>query len=190
MTGVNRLLAAAAMACALGLAVGIEAQSTVYKWADERGVIHFSDRGVPGKYAPRAEQRSVSRGAPRPESKRPSPIPLTVKDGKRYVDVVLEGPYRTMELAMLVDTGAQMTLIDERVADDLDLEFVREAAIVGVSGVASGWIGRLERLKLGEREMPDLEIMVGPLPGLQLIGTDVLDELELTIGRDALHEAP
>jgi predicted aspartyl protease len=158
---------------------------------DDRGVIHFSDRGVPGKYAALAEQRTVERGAPRAESApAPASIPLTVKNGKRYVDVVLEGPYRTIEMMMLVDTGAQMTMIDEEMADELDLEYVRDIEIIGVSGPASGWIGRLERLKLGDKDLPGLEIMVGPLPGLRLLGTDVLDELEVTIGPEALHKGP
>jgi predicted aspartyl protease len=187
---VNRLPALAVVACALALPGAVEAQSTIYRWADERGVIHFSDRGVPGEYAPSAEERSVKPGERRAESKpAASSIPLIVRDGKRYVEVTLEGAYRTRELQMLVDTGAQMSLVDEEVADDLDLEFVRDVQIVGVSGPTPGWVGRLKGLKVGDRELPGLDVMVGPMPGLRLIGTDVLDELELTIGPDTLHES-
>lgn len=187
----NPTLAVAALIFALALPSPGEAQSILYRWADDRGVIHFSDRGVPAKYAPRAEERTVEAGEPRPESTpRPSTIPLTVKDGKRYVAVTLEGPTQVREMMMLVDTGAQMSMVDEELADDLDLEFVRDIEIIGVSGTASGWIGRLHRLKVGEKELPDLDIMVGPLPGLQLLGTDVLDELQLTVGPEALHESP
>jgi hypothetical protein len=188
---VNRFLAFVAAGCALTVPFGVEAQSKIYRWSDERGVIHFSDRGPPGKYAPLAEERSVRAGAPREAGKPgPSSIPMWVKDGKRFVLVTLEGPYRTRDMMMLVDTGAQMSMVDEEVAEDLDLEYVRDIDIVGATGVASGWIGRLQRLKLGDREVPDLDLMVGPLPGLHLIGTDVLDELKLTIGPEALHQSP
>jgi hypothetical protein len=191
MARVNRLLPLAALVFSLVPPLRAGAQSTIYRWADERGVVHFSDRGVPGKYASGAEERSVKPGERRPEgTPAPSTIPLSVSAGKRYVDVVLEGPYRTREMKMLVDTGAQMSLIDEDVAEDLDLEFVRDVQIIGVSGPTQGWIGRLKSLKIGDKEVDGLDIMVGPMPGLQLIGVDVLDELQLTIGPEALHKSP
>lgn len=186
----TRSLIALAAACVLGGPCDAGAQSTIYRWTDDNGVVHFSDTGVPGKYAREAEERRVEarppqRSAHPPEAKS---VPLTVRDGNRYAMVTLESAFRTREMLMLVDTGAQMSMIDEELADDLDLEFVREVGIVGVSGVTPGWIGRLQRLKIGDEEVYDLDVMVGPLPGLRLIGTDVLDKLELTIGPDRLHK--
>jgi gag-polyprotein putative aspartyl protease/Domain of unknown function (DUF4124) len=178
---------------ALALPVEVKAQPTLYRWTDDRGVVHFSDTGVPGKYARGAEERTVEANRPHTTGTSqppPAPIPLNVHDGKRFVHVTLEGPYRTREMQMIVDTGAQMTMIDEDVAEDLDVQFVRDVGIVGVSGVIPGWIGRLQRLKVGDKELSDLEVMVGPLPGLQLIGTDVLDQLELTIAPNSMHKNP
>lgn len=187
----DRFFRLAVLICCVALPLRAAAQSTIYRWADERGVVHFSDRGVPGKYANGAEERSVKPGERRPESTpAPSTIALTVSGGKRYVDVVLEGPYRAREMKMLVDTGAQMSLIDEEVAEDLDLEYVRDVQIIGVSGPTPGWIARLRSLKIGAKEVAGLEVMVGPMQGLHLIGVDVLDELQLSVGPDTLHEAP
>jgi clan AA aspartic protease (TIGR02281 family) len=99
----------------------------------------------------------------------------------------LEGASGSRDVMMLVDTGAQITMIDESTADELGLEFVEEAGIAGVTGVAPGWIGELRRVQLGDKEVRDLRIMVGPLPEVLLLGMDVLERLELTVASDHLE---
>jgi predicted aspartyl protease len=88
---------------------------------------------------------------------------------------------------MLVDTGAQMSMIDEDLAGDLGLEFISEAGIIGVTGTALGWVGRIQRLKLDGKEVSDWPILVGPSQGLALLGTDLLDHLELSVGSKSLE---
>jgi predicted aspartyl protease len=88
---------------------------------------------------------------------------------------------------MLVDTGAQMSMIDEDLAGDLGLEFISEAGIIGVTGTAPGWVGRIQRLKLDGKEVSDWPILVGPSQGLALLGTDLLDHLELSVGSKSLE---
>jgi hypothetical protein len=182
------------LACLVVIAVvvhgaPVRGQATVFKWTDSNGIIHFSDSNVPREYAGRVEERKhhytrVASGQPPSE---PTQIPLLARDGRRYVNATLEGPYHSRKIMMLVDTGAQMSMIDEDLAGDLGLEFVTEAGIIGVTGTAPGWVGRVNRLKLDGKELSDWPILVGPSQGLALLGTDVLDHLQLSVGIDSLE---
>jgi len=90
---------------------------------------------------------------------------------------------------MLVDTGAQMTLIDQALAEELALEHVDNALLTGVTGSTTGWIGRLSGLRLGGHEVRDLQVMVAPISGRLLLGMDVLERLELSVGPRSLQRA-
>ena len=113
-------------------------------------------------------------------------IPLVKSDRKKLVPVKLEGSRGTRQVLMVVDTGAQMSMIDEDLAAELGVDFVEEAGIIGATGLAPAWIGRLRRVQLGDREIRDWSIMVGPLPGVVLLGMDVLDRLKLSVGSNTL----
>jgi predicted aspartyl protease len=92
-------------------------------------------------------------------------------------------------MLMLVDTGAQITVIDEETAQELDIEHVQDALLAGVTGTSRGWIGRLAALRLGEDTVKDLQVMVGPMTGRLLLGMDVLEQLGLAVGLRSLHRA-
>jgi predicted aspartyl protease len=163
-------------------------QGGVYQWTDERGVVHFSDSHVPPDYAERAKLRP-NQVAPtlRPRNASGVRIPLESRHGKKYASVLLEGNGRQREVLMLVDTAAQISMVDEALADELRLEHLEDAGIIGVTGVSPGWIARLRRIRLKDRELRDWRVMVGPQPGTLLLGMDVLDRLELAVGADALE---
>jgi predicted aspartyl protease len=183
---------ALAFGAVLGLAVyNVPAfgQGSIFKWTDSAGIVHFSDSNVPREYAGKVEERQhrhirVATGQPETEG---TSIPLLAQDGRKYVNATLEGPNHSRQIMMLVDTGAQMSMIDEDLADDLGLEFVTEAGIIGVTGTSPGWVGRVQRLKLEGKELSDWPILVGPSQGLALLGTDVLDHLELSVGSKSLE---
>lgn len=163
-------------------------QGGVYTWTDERGVVHFSNSQVPARHMASAELRAnVSVPTPDHARSSKSTIPLIRRDQKRFVRARLEGSATSREVVMLVDTGAQMTLIDESTAAELGAEFLEEAGIVGVSGMTTGWIGQLRRVQLGDKEVRDWRVMVGPQPGLLLLGMDVLERLELNVASDYLE---
>jgi predicted aspartyl protease len=89
---------------------------------------------------------------------------------------------------MLVDTGAQMTLIDEDLADELNVEHLEDVAIMGVTGSMPGWMGKLHSLELGNEEVRSPVVMVGPRRGMLLLGMDVLGRLKLAVGEEALYK--
>lgn len=165
------------------------AQTTIYTWTDEKGVPHYSDSAVPAQYTNTVERITVPRDlspvmAPASES-----IPLVIlhnDPSQKFVRVVLEGARGSREVLMLVDTGAQITLIDEELAEELALEHVQDALLQGITGVARGWIGRLPRLQVGTAAVSEWPVMVGPLPGRLLLGMDVLEHLQLSVGPRSL----
>jgi predicted aspartyl protease len=183
----------AVLACCVGILLGAAmatAQSSVYSWTDEKGTVHFSNAGPPPDGVADVTRRVMPPHVPQNLPAGSSEIPFVILDGdlsRRFVPVVLEGARSRKEVLMLIDTGAQITMIDRELADDLDIEHVQDVQIVGVSGVAPGWVGRLRSLRLGDEEVSQLHIMVGPLPGMRLLGMDVVSALKLTIGQKALE---
>jgi predicted aspartyl protease len=179
------------VALGLGLVAGVNVAPVdggTYTWTDERGVVHFSNSQVPPQHMARAERRAdVAGPTPGQYAHAPSTIPLIRRDQKRFVKARLEGASSIREKVMLVDTGAQMSLIDEAAAAELGAEYVADASIIGVSGTSNGWIAQLRRIQLGDKEVRDWRVMVGPTPGMLLLGMDVLERLELTVASDYLE---
>ncbi len=167
------------------------AQTTIYTWIDEKGVQHYADAAVPAQHSDTVERITVpARLFPvTPEARGMESIPLVILHddaSQKFVHAVLESERTSREVLMLVDTGAQMTLIDEELAQELALEHVQDALLQGVTGIAQGWIGRLPRLRLGDEAVSDLPVVVSPLPGRLLLGMDVLESLHLSVGPRSL----
>jgi predicted aspartyl protease len=170
------------------------AQSTIYSWTDEEGVVHYSNSMVPPQHSEKAERLEVAAPSLRqiPPTGQSGEIPLVILNNdpsQKFVRVGLQGERTVQEVLMLVDTGAQITLIDETLAEELDLEYVQDAMLAGVTGAARGWIGRLRTLRLGGEEVRDLPVMVGPMQGRRLLGMDVLEQLELSVSPRSLHRS-
>ena len=167
------------------------AQTTIYTWTDEKGVTHYSNSMVPTRHS----ERATTLVMPSPSSfgtAGSSSIPLVLLNNdpsQKFVRAVLQGEHSSKEVLMLVDTGAQRTLIDEELAQELDLEHIQDALLAGVTGSAYGWIGRLPMLRLGTVEVRDLHIMVAPVTGRLLLGMDVLERLALSVGPRSLDPA-
>lgn len=167
-------------------------QTKIYSWTDDKGVVHFSDSMVPPEHLDDARSITV-RTYTGPDTSGPERIPLETRDGdpsRKWVRVTLEGHRGERDVMMVVDTGAQSTMIDEPLAQEIGLEHVGNARLMGVTGAANGWVGHAQRLKVGSEEVRDLNVFVGPVPGIYLLGMDVLNKLELTVGKDTLRREP
>jgi predicted aspartyl protease len=165
------------------------AQSHIYTWTDEYGVTHFSDSVVSPEVMDKAKALTPSAKSSAQSSKNED-IPLMIfpdRPAQRFVHADLEGGLAVRDVLMLVDTGAQISLIDEGLAKDLDLEHIQDALLQGVTGASQGWIGRLSSLRLGSEEIRNLQVMVGPRPGMILLGMDVLERLKLSVGQRSLQ---
>jgi predicted aspartyl protease len=167
------------------------AQGAIYSWTDEKGVVHFSNSMVPPQHMEQAAK--IEMPPPSSRSSRSGAadsIPLEILNAdssQKFVRATLTGEQDTREVLMLVDTGAQMTLIDQALAEELALEHIDSALLTGVTGSTVGWIGRLSTLRIGAQEVRDLHVMVAPIPGRLLLGMDVLEWLELSVGPRSLQ---
>ncbi|MDI6789332.1 MAG: DUF4124 domain-containing protein [Thermodesulfobacteriota bacterium] len=83
-----------ATVCVISVSVSF-AQGTIYKWTDEKGVVHYTDNpeNVPSKFKGRAEQKTIDRRlTPQPESEKSvappvSPVPPSVSSEEKPADL-------------------------------------------------------------------------------------------------------
>lgn len=169
------------------------AQDAIYRWIDEKGVAHFSNSMAPPQHLKETTAAVASSPAlGRDTDRRGTEVPLVILNNdpsQKFVRAVLEGERTSRAALMLVDTGAQITVLDQETAQELDIEHVQDALLAGVTGVARGWIGRLPTLRVGEDVVNNLHVMVSPRTSRLLLGMDVLEQLGLSVGLRHLHRA-
>ena len=163
------------------------AQDEMFKWTDERGQVHFSNsapaagaKATARTFAGHSQKAGAAAGATF------QPVPLEVSNDQKIVRAHLEGSHKSLDVRMIVDTGAQRTLIAPELADELGVRSLRNELMGGVTGVALAEVVELETLQVGSEELRNIEVSVGRMPGLNLLGMDVLNHLELRVGRDSL----
>lgn len=78
-----------ATVCVISVSVSF-AQGTIYKWTDEKGVVHYTDNpeNVPSKFKGRAEQKTIDRRLPSPAPEKSvapsvSPVPPSVSSEEK-----------------------------------------------------------------------------------------------------------
>ena len=87
----------------------------IYRWTDENGATHHSNVTISDS---RAGKTKTFQFAPRPTPQRRS-IPLKTRENDRsrkFVDVTFQSGRGTRNVPMLVDTGAQITVIAKALA--------------------------------------------------------------------------
>jgi predicted aspartyl protease len=171
-------------------AVPLFAQSRIYTWTDEYGVTHFSDSVVSPAVMDKAKTLAPSAKSSSRASHSGEDIPLLVFPNRplqKFVQAEVEGERISRQVLMLVDTGASISMIDESLAKELDIEHVEEVPISGVTGTSKLWIARVPSLRLGEDEIKDVQVAIGHQPGLILLGMDILERLKLSVGPRSLQ---
>ena len=164
----------------------LRAQTTMYTWTDEAGVAHYSNSMIPASYVATATTIVIPI---RSERSRPIPLVILGNDASRkFVRASLTGKWAIREVLMLVDTGAQKTVIDEVLAKELAVEYEQDVQLAGITSTVRTWMGRLPRLRLGTEEISNLQVVVSPRPGRLLLGMDVLEKLQLVVGLQNLHQ--
>ncbi len=128
----------------------------------------------------------VRRGSTEANATTFQPVPLEASNGQKIVRAQMEGSQGSVDLRMIVDTGAQKTMIAPELADELGVRTRRDEMMAGATGVAAMSIVELELVRIGTEELHNVEVVVGSMPGLSLLGMDVLSRLDLRVGRDTL----
>ncbi len=156
------------------------AQEQIYTWTDANGVDHFSNSGAP----------QGTKATPFLSANQFRPVPLEVDVGnpsRKFVRVELQGTNQKTEVRMLVDTGAERTVITPAVASAIGVNYKRDQLLRGITGATVGSLVELQWLRIGSMELRSVDVVVGPSDAFNLLGMDVLDTLNLSVGRDRLY---
>jgi len=175
------------------------AYAEIYKWVDQDGSVHFSDTlaGIPPEYRDRIEEKvglpPTSRSDPVPQrvtparlSRAPAPpsyaVPLQRDGNAMLVEALVGGTVRTR---LLLDTGAEFTVLSTAVARRLALNLGNAAVIPlrSASGVFFAPMVKVQSIAIGDAAAYDVEVIVhDATPGLDgLLGMSFLDNFLVTI---------
>jgi clan AA aspartic protease (TIGR02281 family) len=163
----------------------------MYRWVDEQGRTHLTDTPPKSKGALqelKVYQPSVPSQAPEPEG--PSiAAPGRVKTtptkpgGTVVIDVLLN---RRLTAPMLLDTGADFTVLTKQVARDLRLSSLNHLPtqeFKTAGGTVRFPIATLQSLRVGTAEARDVEVAIdidGHMP-MGLLGMTFLRHFKVTV---------
>ena len=94
------------------------------------------------------------------------------------------GP-NTVNVTLILDTGANLTVIPSRVAKALGLVKVRDLTLHTAGGEARAYMARLPELSLQQFKVRDLQVAVHDIPNLGpsegLLGVDFLGNFKMSL---------
>ncbi len=171
----------------------------MYKWADEKGTVHFTDdpSNIPEKYRGDAETRkpsrenttSQSKEQPKPSlpSKAAEPEGVSVNLLRRHelllAEVVLNGRIRQH---FVVDTGASFTLINKSTARELGITVDETTPFIPIytaSSLIFTPLVTLSSIRVGEAEVENVDALIYTMPSASagLLGNSFLNKFKVVI---------
>jgi clan AA aspartic protease (TIGR02281 family) len=163
----------------------------MYRWVDEQGRVHLTDTPPKSKGAVqefKVYQPSDRDHAPEPKGP-PMSKPGTVKmtptkpGGAVVVEVVLN---RRLTVPMLLDTGADFTVLTKQMARDLrfsSLEHLPILEFTTAGGAVRFPVATLQSLRVGTAEAHDISVAIdvdGRMP-VGLLGMTFLRHFKVTV---------
>jgi len=181
----------------------------MYKWVDEKGVIHFADdlSKIPERYQADAETRKAPSETPTSKSSTDKPAVTVSKPAmaqefevsliRRHelwlTEVVL---HERVRRHLVVDTGASFTLINRQTADELGIVIDENTPVIPgttVSGTIFTPLVTLRSIRVGNALLENVEAVIYTMPGNQegLLGNSFLNKYRVAIdtlqGKMVLH---
>ena len=163
----------------------------MYRWVDEQGRVHLTD--TPPKSMRALQELKVYQPSAQGQAPEPSGLPVaepgrvkmspTKPGGTVVVDAVLN---RRLTVPMLLDTGADVTVLTKQVASDLRLSSLdrlpkREFTTAG--GAVRLPIATLPSLRVGTAAARDVDVAIdidGHMP-VGLLGMTFLRHFKVTV---------
>jgi clan AA aspartic protease (TIGR02281 family) len=165
--------------------------SEMYRWIDEQGRVHLTD--TPPKSKDALQEFKVYRPIAPAQAPDPSGPPIaepgrvkmtpTKPGGTVVVDAVLN---RRLTVPMLLDTGADFTVLTKQVARDLrlsSLDHLPKREFKTAGGAVRFPIATLQSLRVGAAEARDVEVAIdidGHMP-MGLLGMTFLRHFKVTV---------
>ena len=171
----------------------------MYKWVDDKGVVHFTDdlSNIPEKYREDAETRKSPKetSTPQPWGITKSPLPAKVAESEGItVDLVRSGEVSFTEVVLnerirqqfMVDTGASFTVISRGAAKELGITIDENTPFIPITTASSTIINPLVTLKsvrVGGAEVENVDTLVHNLPGdsAGLLGNSFLSKFKVVL---------
>jgi hypothetical protein len=194
-----RAVALVVVAAFLLLGRPTASEAEIYRWIDDRGVANYSEGidSVPLKYRATAVPMGFRTAPPPPAGSGPAtpgpaagagPTQIKFTPGKPIVvDARLNG---TTSVQLLLDTGAQRTMINPRVlaAAGVAVKAGEAALIRGATGTATVGAVQLDSLEVGPIRVDNLAVLAHDVEqeGIDgLLGRDFLDRVRVAIDNTA-----
>jgi clan AA aspartic protease (TIGR02281 family) len=158
----------------------------LYRWTDAEGTVHYTTdaASIPPPFRDRAEDIGSPTPGPIVPVTPPAPSGTVVPydGGPLVVDAVVNG----VTLRLLVDTGAERTLITHAALAraGVDVSSGTPVQIRGVTGEAAATVVSLPRLDVAGARLGPLPVIVHTLTNQDidgLLGRDVLDGFTVTV---------
>jgi len=189
------------LSCVLLLLTLVPAYAEIYKWVDRDGRVHLTDTpaGIPPESRDRSEEKArpapAPQSAPAPPQTRPErfsiapppastsyEVPLWREGNAMLVEAVINS---TMHAHLLLDTGAEFTVLSTAVARRLALN-LQDAAVVPLRAASGEFFApmmKVQSITVGDAAVRDVEVIVhDATPGLDgLLGMSFLDNFLVTI---------
>ena len=106
------------------------------------------------------------------------------RSGCPVVDVTFNGEEQQ---EMVVDTGASMTTINKKTADNLNIEPVKEGYFIMASGKVEKYpIGFVKSIEVGSTKVDNVEVAIIANKETGLLGQNFFGKYDVTIKRDEI----
>lgn len=163
----------------------------MYRWTDEQGRIHLTDTLPKSKGA--LQEFKVYQPSTSGQAREPNAPPLaepgsvkmtpTKPGGTVVVDAVVN---RRLTVPMLLDTGADFTILTKQMARDLplfSLDHLPKQEFKTAGGPVKFPVARLQSLRVGTAEARDIDVAIdidGHMP-VSLLGMTFLRHFKVTV---------
>jgi hypothetical protein len=162
------------------------APAQLYRWSDAAGTIYYTTdlATIPPAY--RDSARDIGAPTPGPIVAPPAPVPAGVEIPYTGGPLVVSATLNGVALRLIVDTGADRTLISPAAIARAGFDPTRgtPVQIRGVTGDAAAVMIRVPRLDLAGTQVGPVAVIVHALAseGVDgLLGRDVLDAFTITV---------
>jgi len=180
------LLVLAACYCS----VDASAAAALYRWTDAEGTVHYTAdlASIPPAFRDSATLLNAPQARPIPPPAANEPVALKVTPG---APVTIEARLNGVALTLIVDTGADRTVISPEVIERAGLAGgpARPVQVIGVTGTSTASLVTLPLLDVAGARIGPIVVVAHALPsslrgqdGVDgLLGRDVLDAFTLTV---------
>jgi clan AA aspartic protease (TIGR02281 family) len=181
------------------LALAFPLYADMYKWVDEKGIVHFTDdvSKIPEQYYQDVEERKAPKEiSPSEKQEKQSPplMPQPTEPEEFEVNLLRRHELLLAEVLLnnrirqyfIIDTGASFTLINWQTARDLGLNIddsTPSIPIFTASQLIFTPLVALKSIKVGNAEVENVDVLIHNLPSASagLLGNSFLNKFRVVI---------